>query len=283
MQLSVFETLQDVDYLKGRNMIGLSGGINSAAALIYLALFVEDKPSEIYLYYAHLVEHSPDTQRFVIELVEWSKKHFKKVVFETSDNSMEEYCRNSFKGIPHSKITPCTKYLKLIHMTEFMARHKIDRDIVGYVRHEYSRINRQIEKGVKNKDYLIRHLSDEDCFSIVEKHFGWFPDIYKFKWSDKRIGEALEKWGNELSEKQFNTIKKYHSQGFNNMRKSYRVFKHNNCLPCKNMHQWEIFLLRIFYPGYYKRAMDLAEELGSYWGRSDEIVNENSDCAICSV
>lgn len=283
MQLSVFELLGDVDYSQGRNMIGLSGGINSAAALIYLAEYVEDKPDEIYLYYAHLKEHSIDTERFVLELVEYAKKHFKKVVFESSINSMLEYCENDFKGIPQPKITPCTKFLKLIHMTEFMAKHQIDRDIVGYVRHEFKRIHRQIERGVKNKDYLIRHLSDKDCFSIVEKHFGWFPDIYKIKWTDKRIGEALELYGHELHPTQKRIIEKYHRQGYNNMRKSYRVFKHNNCLPCKNMHQWELFLVRIFFPEKYAAAIATAEKLNSYWGRANEVVNENSDCAVCAV
>ena len=283
MQLSVLEILDDVNYARGRNMIGLSGGINSAAALIYLAEYVEDKPKEIYLYYAHLKEHSPDTEQFVLELVEYAKKHFDKVIFESSVNSMIEYCENDFKGISHPKITPCTKFLKLIHMTEFMAKHKIDRDIVGYVRHEYKRINRQIERGVQGKDYLIRHLSDEDCFSIVKNHFGWYPGIYSIKWNDPKIGEAIEKWGHELHETQLRTLKKYYRQGYNNMRKSYRVFKHNNCLICKNMHQWEIFLVRIFYPDYYNRAMQTAEKLNSFWGRSDEIVNENSDCAICSM
>lgn len=264
-------------------MIGLSGGINSAAALIYLAEYVEDRPNEIYLYYAHLIEHSSDTKNFVEALVEYAKNHFERVVFESSINSMLGYCENDFKGIPHSKISPCTKYLKLIHMTDFMARHKIDRDIVGYVRHEYSRINRQIERGVKGKDYLIRHLSDEDCFSIVEKYLGWYPEIYKMKWSDPRISAALDKWGDELHENQRRTIEKYHRQGYNNMRKSYRVFKHNNCLPCKNMHQWELFMVRVFFPDEYKNAMETANKLGAYWGRSDEIVNENSDCAICAV
>jgi len=283
MQKSIFEILQDHNYHSKKVMIGLSGGINSAAALVYLCEEVDELPEDIYLYYSHLKEHSPDTKDFVLACVEYAKKHFKNVIFETSDNSMTEYCRNEFKGIPQPKITPCTKFLKLMQMTNFMEKHSIELDIVGYVRHEYSRMQRQIDRGVKNKDYLIAHLSDEDCFSIVKKHIGWYPDIYKLKWDDNRISEALEKWGSELHPKQYNTISKYHNQGYNNMRKSYRVFKHNNCLPCKNMHQWEIFLIRIFYPDYYKVAKDLEIELDSYWGRAEEILDENSDCAICVV
>lgn len=283
MQLSVFETIQDVDYSEGKTMIGLSGGINSAAVLVYLAEYVESKPDEIYLYYSHLKEHSSDTERFVLDLVEYAKKHFKKVIFESSINSMLEYCEYEFKGIPQPAITPCTKMLKLVHMTEFMYKHGITRDIVGYIRSEYKRINRQIGKGVKSKDYLIRHLSDEDCFSLVEKYFGWYPEIYKIKWSDPLIGIYLEKFGHELHPIQRRTIAKYHKKGYNNMRKSYRVFKHNNCLPCKNMHQWELFLVRIFFQKEYEKAIETATKLNSYWGRSSESVNENSDCAICSI
>lgn len=283
MQLAIIELINDVDYSNKRVMIGLSGGINSAAAAIYLAKYTDNKPKDLYLYYSHLDEHSKGTRRFVLELVKWLKNHFDNVIFETSDNSMLEYCEESFKGIPHPKISPCTKFLKLIHMTEFMAKHKIDVDIIGYVRHEYKRINRQIDRGVENKDYLIRHLSDEDCFDLVEREFGWYPSIYKIKWDDRRIGEALVKWGHELSKKQRETIQKYHSLGYNTYRKSYRVFKHNNCLPCKNMHQWELFLVRIFFPEEYKNAMNTAKKLDSHWGRADEILNENSDCAICAV
>ena len=168
-------------------------------------------------------------------------------------------------------------------MNEFMKKYKIDIDIIGYVRSEYSRIKRQIERGVTNKEYLIAHLSDEDCFYLVEKEIGWFPKIYSYKWIDKRIGEALKKWGHELDPKQRKTIKKYHKQGFNNMSQTYRVFKHNNCLPCKNMHQWELFMVRVFYKDQYDKAIKLAKKLGSHWGREGKEVNELTDCEICSV
>lgn len=282
MQLSVFETLQDFGYLDKRVMIGLSGGINSSAVLAYLAKEVIDKPEELFLYYAHFDEHSPGTEDFVKANVEYAKANFEKVVFEQSQNSVIDFFEKS-NMIPQPKVTPCTRILKIEPMVEFMSKHKIDIDIVGYVRHEYNRINRQIERGVKNKDYLIRHLSDEDCFSLVESEIGWYPDIYKLKWNDPRIKEFLKSHGSELHPKQFNIISDYAQQSYNYRRKSYRVFKHNNCLPCKNMHQWEIFLLRIFYPDYYDRAMQLADRLSAYWGRSDELINENSDCAVCAI
>jgi len=48
MQHNIFEVLQDYEYGEDENiMIGLSGGINSAAALIYLAEHVEQKPKNI--------------------------------------------------------------------------------------------------------------------------------------------------------------------------------------------------------------------------------------------
>ncbi len=282
MQLSIFEILQDVDYEDRRVMIGLSGGINSAAALIYLAKNVEARPEELFLYYAHFDEHSPGTEKFVHDCVKYAKENLKKVIFEQSQNSVLDFFEKS-KMIPQPKITPCTRILKIEPMVEFMQRHKIDVDIVGYVRHEWRRINRQLDRGIENKEYLIRHLSDEDCFALVKKSIGWYPEIYDLKWNDPRIKEYLKKHCKDLHPIQYRTISKYANAGYNNMRKSYRVFKHNNCLPCKNMHQWEIFLLRIFYPEYYKNAMDLADRMKSYWGRSVEIVNENSDCAICSI
>jgi len=283
MQLSFFETLQDVNYSDKNVMIGLSGGINSAAALIYLAELVEDKPSNLFLYYSHLEEHSTDTKKFVLELVEYAKGKFENVVFEYSDNSILTFFENEFKGIPQPKITPCTRVLKINLMLDFMSRHKIDIDIVGYVRHEWTRIKRQIDRKVEKKEYLIRHLSDEDCFSIVLKYFGWFPEIYSLKWTDDRIRKAIIENGHLLNENQRAIIADYSSKGFNWRRNSYRVFKHNNCLPCKNMHQWELFLVRIFFPSYMKKADDLATKLGSYWGRSVEIVDEDTDCAICSI
>jgi len=42
-----------------RVMIGLSGGINSMAVLCWL-IEQEDKPKDIWLFYAHFEEHSPN-------------------------------------------------------------------------------------------------------------------------------------------------------------------------------------------------------------------------------
>ena len=65
MQLTIFEILQDSwNYSDKKVMIGLSGGINSAAVLAYLAKNVIDKPKELFLFYAHFDEHSSDTIDF---------------------------------------------------------------------------------------------------------------------------------------------------------------------------------------------------------------------------
>lgn len=263
-------------------MIGLSGGINSAAALIYLCEYVEMKPKNIFLYYSHFKEHSPDTQKFVNHLVEYAKTKFEKVIFEKSDNSILDYFEDQ-KMIPHPMLSPCTRVLKIERMVDFMNRHNITRDIVGYVRTEWKRINRQVKKGVANKDYLIRDLDDNDCFALVEKYIGWYPEIYKLNWGDVRIREALKTDdANRLDPKQLKIIYEYSAKGYNYRKKSKRVFKHNNCLPCKNMAQWELFVLKIFYPDYYKRAMELSDKINGYWGRVDN-TGESADCVICVV
>lgn len=284
MQLSVFEILQDFSYKDERVMMGLSGGVNSAAALAYLAEFVEEKPKELYLYYSHLSEHSADTEKFVHACVEYAKSKFSTVVFEQSNHSVLEYFENGFRGIPHPSLSPCSKLLKIDHMIDFQRRHNINKDIIGYVREEWRRIERQIQRGVKDKDYLIRHMSNEDCFSIVEKYIGWYPKIYSLRWDDTRIKTSLPSLRKRLDKSQYNIVKGYAEQGYNNMSKTYRVFKHNNCLPCKNMHQWEIAMVGIFFPQYYDPAMKLAEKLGTYWGRSAASpINESTDCAVCVV
>ena len=54
-----------VDYRSVKVMIGLSGGINSMAVLVWLAQY-ELRPKELHLFYAHFEEHSPGTLEFVL-------------------------------------------------------------------------------------------------------------------------------------------------------------------------------------------------------------------------
>ena len=56
-------------------MIGLSGGINSMALLCWLAE-QPNRPTDLWLFYAHFNEHSPDTWDFVQSGMEYAKKHF---------------------------------------------------------------------------------------------------------------------------------------------------------------------------------------------------------------
>lgn len=85
-----------------------------------------------------------------------------------------------------------------------------------------------------------------------------------------------------MDPKQIEIIYDYSAKGYNFRKKSKRVFKHNNCLPCKNMAEWELFVLKIFYPDYHQRAMDLAKKIDGYWGRFDNN-GESADCVICVI
>lgn len=53
-------------------MIGLSGGINSMALLCWLAE-QPNRPTDLWLFYAHFKEHSPDTWDFVQSGMEYAK------------------------------------------------------------------------------------------------------------------------------------------------------------------------------------------------------------------
>jgi 3'-phosphoadenosine 5'-phosphosulfate sulfotransferase (PAPS reductase)/FAD synthetase len=284
MQLSLLEVLNDKIYEGKRVMIGLSGGINSAAALCYLNKFVEDKPKELYLYYAHFDEHSEETAKFVHEQVAYAEQNFDKVHYEQSNNSLLEHME-SVNTIYSPKLNGCTMKLKVFPMIKFMKKHEIDIDIVGYVRSEYKRIQRQVALKVKNKQYLISHLSNEDCFSLVEKEIGWYPSIYNIKWTDERIIPYLDRYATPdvIHPQQAAIIRKYANRGYG-WGKAKRVFKHNNCLPCKNMHQWELFMVRIFFPDHHAKAMALAADLGRYWGRPEQSPMEvETTCTICSI
>lgn len=250
-----------MNYNGQRVMIGLSGGINSMAVLCWLANY-EQKPKEVYLFYAHLVEHSPDTFDFVLAGVEYAEKHFEKVHFEYTTNSVLEFFRQQ-NMIPHPMFAPCTRVLKSIPMAQFSARHNITVDLVGYVRHEKRRV-----KGMQRnapdtlfhtKHFPIQLLTDEDCFEMVDKEIGWHPAIY----------DILEANGK-------------------------RVFKHNNCLPCKNMQIEDMQNVEEHYPVYHGNAMRLSEDLKYHWGRNaDEFYTtfgrhdyetgfEKQPCEVCS-
>jgi 3'-phosphoadenosine 5'-phosphosulfate sulfotransferase (PAPS reductase)/FAD synthetase len=321
MQLSLLDVLDDTwKYQDKTVMIGLSGGINSAAVLVYLALFVEEKPDVLHLFYAHFDEHSPDTKRFVKELVKFAKKHFKKVVFVQENHSVNKFFEKS-NMIPHPTNSACTGWLKIFPMRTYMAENGIDVDLVGYVRSEQAtRIKRQklkleAEKKKKNprfgkpvdKNYLIAHMSNADCFSLLEKNIKWknkagkwqhYPAIYDLKWTDKRIVPFLEEHKHLIPKKQYDTVLKYAVKGYNTKKHSYNVFDHNNCLPCKNMQSWQFYMVKLFYPLYFAKAMATAgiiekniemdedkENKTIHWGRDADELHEagsEANCTFCA-
>lgn len=132
MQLSFLDILDDQspNYEGKQVMIGLSGGINSAAVLCYLNKFVEYKPKTLYLFHANFLEHSPDTLRFVQDQLKYARANFAQVVYEQSDNSILNHFEQQ-NIIYAPKFSGCTRMLKIEPMIEFMARHKIDIDLVG--------------------------------------------------------------------------------------------------------------------------------------------------------
>lgn len=97
------------------------------------------------------------------------------------------------------------------------------------------------------KHYPIGNMSDEDCFEIVLKHIGWYPEIYNIRW-------AIEDFEQLLCKK--NQIGK-------------RVFSHNNCLPCKNNTLEDMQNVKRFYPKYHQNAMQTTNKLQLYWGRDE--------------
>src|SRR5579872_1305795 len=91
-------------------MIGLSGGINSMAVLTWLHE-QEEKPKELHLFYAHFVEHSPDTFQFVADGIRFARKNFNDVKVKITKNSVLQYFYEN-KMIPHPKFSPCSRQLK---------------------------------------------------------------------------------------------------------------------------------------------------------------------------
>lgn len=244
MQTALF--IDHDDFSAERPVLGLSGGINSAALLCYLASEhpEERRPRVLLLYYAHLREHSPDTARFVFDCVRYARRHFPDVTFRMHRASMNDWCEAE-RFIPHPTVSPCTWHLKVERIEAFAAEHGATCDLVGFVRHERRRIKRQQERGVTKARYPIAHMSEADCFSIVEREIGWHPAIYDI--TDAR---------------------------------GRRVFTHNNCLPCKNMTLPQIRAVGEHFPEHYRRAVEMAERIGNYWGRPSEYAGD--PCAVCA-
>lgn len=236
MQQELFIEYQD--YSQKKVLVGLSGGINSMAVLMWLATYPEEfKPKELHLYYADFKEHSPDTLPFVLAGVEYAKKKFEKVIYVQTENSVMDYFRKQ-NMIPHPKFSPCSIDLKIIPMANYAKENGIDIDLIGYVKEEGRRIKRmhnRNEETKKTKGFPIGHQTNEWCFQITKRDLGWYPKIYDIRNS-----------------------------------KGERIFTHNNCLPCKNMQMDYFEQVKEYYPEYWQKAIDLSEELKAHWGRDKE-------------
>lgn len=255
MQLSLFPNY--IDYSGKKVLIGLSGGINSAAVLCWLAKQPKEfNPKELHLFYAHFEEHSPDTLDFVLDLLDYAKKHFLKVRYMQTNNSVLDFFFEQ-KMIPHPTIAPCTRILKIVPMMEYAAERNIDIDLVGYVKTEMRRIKNMHAKNPETKETKAFPIAGEDnewCFELVKNELGWYPKIYDIR--DK---------------------------------KGKRIFTHNNCLPCKNMQTEDFQQVKEFYPEYWQKAMDLSEKLNKHWGRKADVfyttfgTNEYQpiECEVC--
>lgn len=232
----------------------ISGGINSAAVLLYL-YEIGAKPIELHLYYRHFKEHSPDTQQFVDRLFEFARLKFDtRVLTKQVDNSVLDFFKEQ-KMIPHPMVSPCSRMLKIVPMAEYAAQNGIEMDLVGYIRQEAKRrIGKQKNELFTTKDFPIRMFDEEWCFEIVKKYIGWYPDIYDIKDESGK-----------------------------------RVFKHNNCLPCKNMSIKDLQAVQEHYPVYMNEANKLSVDLKAYWGRNAQDYYttfgkedyEGNKCEVC--
>jgi hypothetical protein len=240
-----------------------SAGINSAAALCRLKEAAIE-PKELHIYYAHFTEHSPGSLEFVEALIELAKKSFPVVKSKITYNSVLDFFEKE-KMIPHPIVSTCSRKLKIIPLTEYNIENRIEFDLIGYIKTEQKRINNQQAKGGNDmffsKAYPIADLDDEQCFDIVKRNLGWYPAIYDLRWDDMGfmayVGNNIKRFSDDIQRK---LLKKLGTKK--------RVFKHNNCLPCKNMNIDDMLAVEYFYPEYMKAANELSERLNAYWGRN---------------
>jgi hypothetical protein len=260
-----------------------SAGINSAAALCYLKE-IGAKPKELHLPYFHFEEHSPDSLNFVLAVYAYARIHFDNVFTHVTNNSVIKFFEEQ-KMIPHPMASPCSRMLKIIPMMEYNEKHGIELDLVGYVKKEKKRMEtaRAKEDLFNIKDFPIELLDDEECFEIVDRNIGWHPAIYDLKWNDVGFVAYLKENIHRFPEAIRNTI-------INKAGKDIMVFKHNNCLPCKNMSIIDMIAVEYFYPSYFDKSKALSDRLRAYWGRNaDEYYTtfgkqeyEAKQCEVCS-
>jgi 3'-phosphoadenosine 5'-phosphosulfate sulfotransferase (PAPS reductase)/FAD synthetase len=244
--LRLLSRTQIRDFSDKRVLIPLSGGVNSMAVLCFLGEEFPDeyKPKELFMYYSHLVEHSPDTLRFVRDGVQYAKRRFENVTFGFNIASVNEFFVEQ-KMIPHPTISPCSRELKMRLLDAFYEANGCDVRLIGYVSHEVkTRFERAKRYVMDSFEYPILEFTEADCFEIVDRVIGWHPAIYDIQENGKR------------------------------------VFTHNNCLPCKNMSLKQLQAVGRYFPQYARKAERTAAAIpGAYWGRDD--VPEVFKCDVC--
>lgn len=233
------------DFSADRPSLGLSGGINSAALLCFLAAEhpAPKRPAHLLLYYAHLREHSPGTMRFVKLCVRYARRHFARVEFGMHRASVVEYFEAQ-NFIPHPTVSPCTWHCKVEKMEAWSVAHGATVDLVGFVQHERKRIDRAESKARRDELFPIAGMTEDECFAIVTREIGYYPPIYDLR--DE---------------------------------KGRRIFTHNNCLPCKNMSLKQLRMVSRYFPRYWERAEAMAVRINNYWGRPSEYAGD--PCALC--
>lgn len=286
-----------LDYAGRKVLVPVSAGINSAAALCWLAQAPAAlKPAEVHLFYAHLEEHSPDSLEFSRACAAYARQHFAKVFYtETAVSVLALFEKKHM--IPHPTIAPCTAILKLEPMYAYMALHGITDNVVGYVDTERRRIDNMAKRGEKTANgvltsggvesqFPIAHFSNEWCFVIVDREIGWHPALYDHRWDDAGFLAFLRENMSRLDEDARRVVTK-------KMGTNERVFGHNNCLPCKNQLLWQLLAVEYFYPAYMARAHALSLKLDKHWGRDADTyytqfgraeyeVPDGQPCAHCA-
>jgi hypothetical protein len=270
MQIHLFE--EYIDFSDKTVCIGLSSGINSAALLCWLAKYPEErKPKTLLLYAAHFVNHSPRSLEFLTDCITYAVRNFRNIKIKVTWNDVLEFFRAQHT-IPHPSLSPCSRMLKYQPSEKWaFGENDCDIDLVGFVREELKRRTNKQPKGSINKLYPIGHISNEECFAIVDSEIGWHPPIYDFRCGTDGLCKKCKK--------------RQKRTGFVQLGCKKRIFEHNNCIPCKNGEDEDYENWNDFYPEYMRQAYQLSTDLTVLlgetvsWGR-DKAVNMCHSCTF---
>lgn len=236
---------EPIDYSHSRILIPLSGGVTSAALLSFLGEFhpLARKPRELHLYHTQFQEHSPDTLHFVADCVRYAERVFHSVKVKIIKQSVNAFFIAQ-RLIPDPTTSPCTVQLRTLPQEQYCRDEAIDWVIEGFVRSSQQPHPQYISYGGRQIPYPLLGLTDDESFNLVEQVIGWYPAIYD-------IFEG-----------------------------GRRVFKFNNCLPCKNMNRAEVENVWKYFPQYAQEAEVAAAQIpGGVWGSQD--VPDIFKCDTC--